>query len=45
VAVCSAPSHLRSSYKRYLSNQIRAAFGFESIPVRMHFKQRASRSE
>ena len=45
VAVCSAPSHLRASYKRYLSNQIRAAFGFESIPVRMHFKQRASRSQ
>ncbi len=45
VAICSAPSHLRASYRRYLSNQIRAAFGFESVPVRVHFKRRASRNE
>jgi GTP-binding protein len=28
------------SYKRYLENQIRGAFGFEGTPIKMIFRER-----
>jgi GTP-binding protein len=35
------PKLVHFSYQRYLMNQLRAEFGFEGVPVRMRFRQKA----
>ena len=37
------PSQVHFSYKRYLENQIRAAFEFEGTPIRLSFRARDGR--
>ena len=40
VAVCSHPEHLKESYQRFVSNQLRDAFGFESVPITIHYRMK-----
>ena len=37
---CNHPKGVGESYRRYLENQIRAAFDFEGVPLRLVFKQK-----
>jgi len=34
------PGGIHFSYERYLSNQIREAFGFEGVPIRLQFRKK-----
>ena len=34
------PQGVKESYRRYLENQLRAAFGFEGVPLTLSFKQK-----
>lgn len=38
VAISNAPDQVATSYRRYVSNQIRKAFGFESVPLVVHYR-------
>jgi GTPase len=38
VAISNAPDSIATSYRRYVSNQIRKAFGFESVPLVVHYR-------
>ena len=37
---CNHPQGVKESYRRYLENQIRAAFGFEGVPLTLTFKKK-----
>lgn len=37
---CNDPKAIHFSYRRYLENQLRAAFGFEGTPLRLSFRSR-----
>ncbi|MBX5481518.1 MAG: ribosome biogenesis GTPase Der [Myxococcaceae bacterium] len=39
VMTCSQPEHLPDSYKRYLENELRKAFGLK-VPIRLLFRER-----
>ncbi len=43
VAVCNAPEAIKPSYQRFLINQIRKAFGFDSVPLRVAYRQKSRR--
>ena len=43
VAMCSHPQQLAESYKRFVANQIRKAFGFTSVPVAVEYRERRRR--
>lgn len=43
VAMCNLPELIDESYKRFVINQLREAFGFESIPVRVSYRARRRR--
>jgi len=43
VAMCSAPDALAESYRRFVVNQLRAAFGFQSIPLTVRYRERRRR--
>ncbi len=43
VAMCNAPDLIDESYKRFVVNQLREAFGFESVPVRVSYRARRRR--
>ena len=36
----SNPEHIHASYERYLTNQIRAAFDLDGVPLRLRFRSR-----
>ena len=38
VITCKNPDHLHFSYKRYLENRMREAFGFDGSPIRMLYR-------
>lgn len=40
VVMSNNPEAIHFSYQRYVVNQIRAAFGFEGVPVRVRYKAR-----
>jgi len=40
VAMSNAPEHIKSSYARYITNQIRKNFGFEGSPLKLRFRGR-----
>jgi len=43
VAMCNLPELIDESYKRFVINQLREAFGFESVPVRVSYRARRRR--
>jgi GTP-binding protein len=43
VVMTNEPEHIHFSYQRYISNQIRKAFDFEGVPLRITYKQRRRR--
>jgi GTP-binding protein len=43
VAWASFPEAIRPSYQRFVENQIRKAFGFQSVPVHVTYRKRERR--
>ena len=43
VAWTNAPDSIKESYKRFVENQIRKAFGFQSVPVTVQYRKRERR--
>jgi GTP-binding protein len=41
--VVNHPVGVRTSYRRYLMNQVREAFGFEGTPIKLRFRKRRRR--
>ena len=39
------PEHIHFSYQRYLTNQLRKAFGFEGVPLKVVYKRRRRRGD
>ena len=37
---CNHPQGVKESYRRYLENRLRDAFGFEGVPISLSFKQK-----
>ena len=37
---CNHPKDVKESYRRYLENRLRDAFGFEGVPLTLSFKQK-----
>ncbi len=40
VLVCTEPTAIRPSYRRFLENRLRESFGFDGTPVRIHLQAR-----
>lgn len=40
VVMCSHPDSIKESYRRFLKNQLRSAFGFDSVPLAVRFRER-----
>jgi GTP-binding protein len=40
VVMCNAPDAVKTSYRRFVANQIRKQFDFELVPVIVHFRGR-----
>jgi GTP-binding protein len=45
VVMCSSPSHVRESYRRFVTNQLRSEFGFFGVPLIVHFRPSRGRGE
>jgi GTP-binding protein len=45
VAMTSAPGSISQSYQRFVTNQIRKAFGFQAVPLVVHYRKRSRRSD
>ena len=43
VVMTNDPDTLHFSYRRYVANQLRKAFGFEGVPVRVKYKEKRRR--
>jgi GTP-binding protein len=43
VAWTNAPDSIKQSYKRFVENQIRKAFGFRSVPISVQYRKRDRR--
>ncbi len=43
VVMASDPEKIHFSYRRYVANQLRQAFGLEGVPVRVKYKERRRR--
>jgi GTP-binding protein len=43
VVMCSSAEDLKDSYRRFVSNQLRKAFGFESVPLVVRYRNRRRR--
>jgi GTP-binding protein len=43
VVIASDPAKIHFSYRRYVANQLRKAFGLEGVPVRVKYKERRRR--
>jgi GTPase len=44
VAMTNWPDSIHFSYRRFVTNQLREHFGFEGVPVRVHYKARRRRT-
>ncbi len=40
VIITNAPEHIHFSYQRFVINQLRKAFGFEGVPIRVFYKEK-----
>jgi GTP-binding protein len=45
VVMTNAPDSIHFSYRRFVMNQLRKHFGFDGVPVRVHYKARRRRGE
>ncbi len=45
IAMTNAPDSIHFSYRRFVVNQLREHFGFEGVPVRVHYKARRRRGQ
>jgi GTP-binding protein len=45
IAMTNYPDSIHFSYRRFVTNQLRKTFGFEGVPVRVHYKARRRRGE
>jgi GTP-binding protein len=45
VVMSNEPEYIHFSYQRFLTNQLRKAFGFEGVPLRVVYKRRRRRGE
>jgi GTP-binding protein len=45
IAMTNAPDSIHFSYRRFVQNQLREHFGFEGVPVRIHYKARRRKGE
>jgi GTP-binding protein len=45
VIIASDPTKIHFSYRRYVMNQLRKAFGFEGVPVRVKYKEKRRREQ
>ena len=43
VAVASHTEHIKESYQRFVTNQIRESFGFESVPITVQYRMKRRR--
>jgi GTP-binding protein len=43
VVMCNTPEAVKESYRRFVANRVRSTFGFESVPVVIHFRRRSRR--
>jgi GTP-binding protein len=43
VAMSSGAANIKTSYQRFITNQMRAVFGFEGVPIKVHYKERAKK--
>jgi GTP-binding protein len=43
VVMCNAPEAVKTSYRRFVTNQIRTMFKFEYVPVIVHFRGRGKK--
>ena len=37
---CNDPKGIKEDYARYLENRLRAAFGFQGVPLTLSFKRK-----
>ena len=45
IVMTNEPEHIHFSYQRYLTNQVRKAFGFAGVPLRVSYKKRRRRGD
>jgi len=45
IVMCSAAEDIKDAYRRFLANQVRKTFGFDSVPVVIRYKNRRRRDE
>jgi GTP-binding protein len=43
VAMCSHAKSIKVSYQRFVTNQIRKTFGFEGVPIQVHYRERSKK--
>jgi GTP-binding protein len=43
VAMCSHAVNIKASYQRFVINQIRETFGFDGVPINVHYRERSKR--
>jgi GTP-binding protein len=43
VAMSSGAKNIKASYQRFVVNQIRKTFGFEGVPIQVHYKERSKK--
>lgn len=39
-AMSNAPANIDTSYKRFVTNQLRKAFGFDAVPLTVHYRKK-----
>ena len=45
VVMTNEPDHIHFSYQRFVINQLRRAFGFEGVPLKVVYKKRRRRGD
>jgi GTP-binding protein len=43
VAMSSGAANIKPSYQRFVTNQIRKTFGFEGVPINVHYRERTKK--
>jgi GTP-binding protein len=43
VAMCSGAVNIKASYQRFVINQIRKSFGFEGVPIQVHYREKSKK--